>query len=103
MLFSVMLTFFIVICFLLIIIILVQPHYSESGLAGAFGGGGSDSFFGTKAVSIASKVTVVLAIIFILLAIVLNKLPQKAQEGGVMSKEPAPVTAPEFPQPSESK
>ena len=83
---------FVVACVLLIIIILVQPHYSESGLAGALGGGGGmDSFLGVKAVSVATKVTVVLAVIFLLLAIVLGQIPHTSSRGGLLSGEkPAP-------------
>ena len=65
---------FILTSILLVVIILIQPHHSESGLAGAFGGGGSDSFLGTKAVSVATKITVVLAIIFLVLTVLLNKI-----------------------------
>ena len=89
---------------LLVIVVMVQPHYSESGLAGAFGGGGSDSFFGTKAMSAATKITVVLAIIFIFLAVVLNKIPRTRTEGGLMSKEAStqPVATPNNP-PADNK
>ncbi|MEK7449749.1 MAG: preprotein translocase subunit SecG [Planctomycetota bacterium] len=83
---------FIVVSILLVAIILLQPHHSESGLAGAFGGGGSESFFGTKAVSVATKITVVLAIIFILLVILLNKIPRKS--GSIMSDQATKTSAP---------
>ncbi|MCK4909404.1 MAG: preprotein translocase subunit SecG, partial [Planctomycetes bacterium] len=73
--FTILSVIFVLVAILLVIIILVQPHHSESGLAGAFGGGGSESFFGTKTVSVATKITVLLAIIFIVLSILLNKVP----------------------------
>jgi protein translocase SecG subunit len=85
---------FILTSLLLIVIVLVQPHYSESGLAGAFGGGGSDSFLGVKAISVASKVTIVLAVIFLLLVIILNKLPRTTQSDSSIIKPDAPKAAP---------
>ncbi|MFH1226967.1 MAG: preprotein translocase subunit SecG [Planctomycetota bacterium] len=81
---------FVLVSILLIVIILVQPHYSESGLAGAFGGGGSDSFLGVKAISVASKVTIGLAVVFLLLSIILNKLPQTTNSGHSIIKPDMP-------------
>ncbi|MFA5793806.1 MAG: preprotein translocase subunit SecG [Candidatus Brocadiia bacterium] len=85
---------FVLVSILLIVIILVQPHYSESGLAGAFGGGGSDSFLGVKAISVASKITIGLAVVFLLLSIVLNKLPPPSSSGRSIIKPDAPKAAP---------
>lgn len=87
---------FVIVCILLVVVILLQPHHSESGLAGAFGGGGGmDSFLGVKAITVATRVTVVLAVIFLLLAIILAQLPHTSSGRGLISSEPvAPKEAP---------
>lgn len=78
--YTLLMIIFIVVCLLMILLVLLQPHHSE-GLAGAFGGT-SDSFFGTKAVPTFWKATIVLATAFILVAIVLNRVPRKRESGG---------------------
>ncbi len=64
---------FILICILLIFMVTITPS-QEGGMAAAFGGMGSDSFFGTKAHQHINKFTVFLAVSFLLLAVVLNKI-----------------------------
>ncbi|MBA3312585.1 MAG: preprotein translocase subunit SecG [Planctomycetota bacterium] len=54
-------------CFLLIFIILLQRGRG-GGLAGAFGGAGGQSALGTKAGDVFTKITVGLAIFWVLLA-----------------------------------
>ncbi len=73
--FTFLMIIFTIVCLLLIVFVLLQPHHSE-GLASAFGGS-SDSFFGTKAIPTFWKVTIVLAAIFIFLAVFLNLMPRK--------------------------
>ncbi|MBI3272041.1 MAG: preprotein translocase subunit SecG [Planctomycetes bacterium] len=76
-------------CALLIGIVLLQPHQGE-GLAVAFGGGGGgDSFFGTKAISAAARITVILAAVFIGLALFLNMKFMRPQHG-LMTGEKTP-------------
>src|SRR6185295_14658170 len=53
--------FFIIICILLIFMVVITPS-QEGGMAAAFGGMGSDSFFGTKAHQHSNKFTVFLAV-----------------------------------------
>jgi len=64
-------TIFIIICILLIFMVVITPS-SEGGMAAAFGGMGSDSFFGTKAHQSINKFTVFLAVSFLVLAFWIN-------------------------------
>ena len=50
-----------------------------------------DSFLGVKAISVATRVTVVLAVIFLLLAIILAQLPHNYSGRGLISSEKAPA------------
>lgn len=62
---------FVLICLLLIFMVVITPSQSE-GLAGAFGGMGSDTFFGTKAGQHINRFTIGLAVAFLVLAILIN-------------------------------
>jgi protein translocase SecG subunit len=64
-------TIFIIICILLIFMVVITPS-AEGGMAAAFGGMGSDSFFGTKAHQSINKFTVFLAVSFLVLAFWIN-------------------------------
>jgi len=72
-----MLTFlsivFVVVCLLLVFMVVITPSQSE-GLAGAFGGMGSDTFFGTKAGQHINRFTILLAVAFIALAVLINRV-----------------------------
>jgi len=63
--------FFIIISLLLVFMVVITPS-QEGGMAAAFGGMGSDSFFGTKAHSHINKFTVFLAVAFLVLAFWIN-------------------------------
>jgi len=63
--------FFIIICILLIFMVVITPS-QEGGMAAAFGGMGSDSFFGTKAHQHINKFTVFLAVSFLASAVLLR-------------------------------
>ncbi|MBI5368435.1 MAG: preprotein translocase subunit SecG [Planctomycetes bacterium] len=66
---------FAVVCILMIGIVLLQPSQGDGGggLAGAFGGGGGgETVFGTKAVSAAARITVILATLYFGLALLIN-------------------------------
>src|SRR5436190_18719611 len=64
-------TLFVIICILLIFMVVITPS-QEGGMAAAFGGMGSDSFFGTKAHQHINKFTVFLAVSFLVLAFFIN-------------------------------
>src|SRR3954465_8867528 len=63
--------FFVIICLLLVFMVVITPS-QEGGMAAAFGGMGSDSFFGTKAHQHINKFTVFLAVSFLVLAFCIN-------------------------------
>lgn len=65
--------FFTVVCFLMIFMVIVTPG-GEGGLASALGGGGGDSFFGAKAGRSVNRFTIVLAVLFLVLAVVINRM-----------------------------
>jgi preprotein translocase subunit SecG len=81
----------IVVCLLLIIVVLLQSGKSAD-LAGAFGGYGSQSTFGPRgAATILSKMTTVLAVLFMVLTLLLMIIAsRKAGVRSVLGKEGAP-------------
>ena len=70
---------FVISCLAVTFLVLIQPPHSDggSGLAGAFMGAGGDSFFGTKAMTMAGKMTMFLSILIVGLAITINKIDKK--------------------------
>jgi protein translocase SecG subunit len=90
--------------------VVITPS-SEGGMAAAFGGMGSDSFFGTKAHQSINKFTVFLAVSFLLLAFWINwtnKSPAPAEatapvrserEDKIKNLPPSPKTPEGIPQP----
>ena len=75
----------------LILIILIQKGRG-GGLSSAFGGGSANSLLGTKTTDWLTKVTIAMVMLFLFLAVVMNKYykPQLSEE----LKEPAGVTSP---------
>jgi len=83
---------FVIVCLLLIFMVVITPSQSE-GLAGAFGGMGSDTFFGTKAGQHINRFTILLAVAFIALAVLINRVGgarTQAQED-MFEGRPAPT------------
>ncbi len=82
-------TLFVIICILLVFMVVITPS-QEGGMAAAFGGMGSDTFFGTKAHQHINKFTVFLAVAFLLLAVFINRYnaaPSPAAGGGATETE----------------
>lgn len=77
---------FILICVLLIFMVIITPS-SEGGMAAAFGGMGSESFFGTKAHQHINKFTVFLAVSFLVLAVWINGINASRQRGAAESSD----------------
>jgi protein translocase SecG subunit len=93
---------FTLVCIFLAFMVVITPS-SEGGMAAAFGGMGSDSFFGTKAHQHINKFTIFLAVGFMLLAIVINKVNSGRAIGGSKIEQkmkelpPKPAAPPELP------
>lgn len=86
-------------CLALLGLILIQRG-KGGGLAGVFGGGGVEQAFGTHAATLAQKATVVLAVIFLALTIILTKyppgptMPARSPRSGQKEKEKTSDEAP---------
>src|SRR4051794_23568554 len=87
-------TFYVVTCLILLLVILLQQ--GKGDMAAAFGGGSSQSAFGARAgATVLSKATAVMAVLFMLGAMILSVMGQRGP-GSVLSgtRAPAPVAAP---------
>ncbi len=89
---TILLILFLPVCILLILIVLLQAG-KGGGLAGAFGGGGGQTFLGARgAADFLSKLTIYLAISFMLFALILSLTYGTGRGGGSINiEEPAPV------------
>ena len=68
---TLLMIFFLVVCVLLILIVLLQKGRG-GGLGSAFGGGGGSSAFGTRTGDVFTWVTILLTILFLILAILMT-------------------------------
>jgi preprotein translocase subunit SecG len=81
----------IIVCMILIVAVLLQSGKSAD-LAGAFGGGGSQSVFGPRGgQTLLSKLTTICAVLFMFTSLGLWMLSSR-QTGSVLKGEPATVT-----------
>ena len=78
--------FFVLVCLLLIFMVIITPS-QEGGLASAFGGMGSESFFGTKVHRHVNRFTILLAVLFLGLAVIINQ-GHGGAEGNAVYKGP---------------
>ena len=79
------------------LVILVQRGRG-GGLTGALGGMGGQSAFGTKAGDLFTRITIVVAALWILLSMAaLKVLNQQSSTGGLSAGAKAPVSAPDAP------
>lgn len=77
----------IIVCFILIIAVLLQSGKSAD-LAGAFGGGGSQTVFGPRgAATILSKATTISAVVFMLTSLSLWMLSARGVKSAVKGEE----------------
>lgn len=79
----------VIICFILIIAVLLQSG-KAADLAGAFGGGGSQTAFGPRGTaSLLSKVTTICAVLFMVTSLGLWMLSAKGTKSVVSGEQPA--------------
>lgn len=88
-------------CFLLIFIILLQRGRG-GGLAGAFGGAGGQSALGTKAGDVFTRITVGLAVFWVLLACLSIYALRAESEGRIQLDESAGESAGTVSKPADS-
>ncbi len=89
---------FVIVCLLLIFMVVITPSQSE-GLAGAFGGMGSDTFFGTKAGQHINRFTIGLAVAFLTLAVLINLYATKRASQATPLVLPGTTQSPAPPRP----
>jgi preprotein translocase subunit SecG len=101
----------VIVCVILVLVVLLQSG-KGADLAGAFGGGATQTAFGSRGpASFLSKMTTVAAIVFMVTSIALSMIPHAGTKKGsesMMKKEgtqstqpgkPAPVSQPALPVP----
>ncbi len=74
--FYVLMSIFIFICLFMILLVLIQKGRG-GGLASAFGGGGSNTAFGSKTGDVLTWATSIVFGVFVILAVVLNLLANR--------------------------
>jgi preprotein translocase subunit SecG len=91
----------VIVCAGLILIVLLQSGKS-GGISGLFGGGGSDQLFSAPSgMAFIKKVTVVMAVVFIITSLFLTISTSRREFSSVTSRIPIPVEAPQPPAPGQ--
>ncbi len=85
-----------VICALLLIGVILLQRAKNEGAGLAFGAGVGEQFFGSRAGNVLTKITAVLAIVFLADTMVLTTLYARKADKSLMS-QPTPSTAPVSP------
>ena len=85
-----------VICALLLIGVILLQRAKNEGAGLAFGAGVGEQFFGSRAGNVLTKITAVLAIVFLADTMVLTTLYARKPDKSLMS-QPTPSTAPVAP------
>ena len=89
----------VLVCVVLIGVVLLQSG-KAADLAGAFGGGGSQTALGSRgAATVLTKATTISAILFMITSLSLAILGSR-RTGSVLEQAPAPVSAPATPAPA---
>jgi len=90
-----------VVCLILIVVVLLQTG-KRADLAGAFGGGGSQTAFGARgAATFLSKATTISAVLFMVTSLALALLySHREGAGSVLDTVPAPLSSTPSPLPS---
>ena len=96
MLTTVSLVLFLLCAVILVLLVLIQRGRG-GGLAGAFGGPGGHSAFGTKTADVFIKATAVMGAIFFILAVVTALVMRYQQSALWSAEEPAPAEGPAEP------
>jgi preprotein translocase subunit SecG len=93
--YAALIVIYVVICFFLILVVLVQQG-KGADIAGAFGGGGTQTAFGARgATTLLHKLTTAAFIGFILIALALTVLQAKPKSSVVQSGTVPAKTAPQ--------
>jgi preprotein translocase subunit SecG len=96
MLYTLMVILYVIVCLFLIAVVLLQTG-KRADLAGAFGGGGSQTAFGTRgAATFLSRMTTVFAVLFMVLSLALSIYSSGGGRGSgsVLDKMPTGSSAP---------
>src|SRR6266540_5255209 len=86
----------ILVCFILIMVVLLQSG-KAADLAGAFGGGGSQTALGSRgAATVLTKATTIAAVLFMITSLSLAILGSR-RSGSVIESAPSPASVPGAP------